>query len=102
MSGTRRDLILRGGRVLCAGSAMLEPLEIRIGGNGRIVAIAPMLPDGDAQVCTLNGELVLPGLIDIHQQDKSRTRALVSNPSGTLAGASAAYRMLAPRSRGIR
>lgn len=97
MSGTRRDLILRGGRVLCAGSAMLEPLEIRIGGNGRIVAIAPMLPDGDAQVCALNGELVLPGLIDIHQHlDKSRTRALVSNPSGTLAGASAAYRMLAP------
>jgi len=97
MSGTRRDLILRGGRVLCAGSAMPEPVEIRIGGNGRIAAIAPVLPDGDAQVCALDGQLVLPGLIDIHQHlDKSRTRALVSNPSGTLAGASAAYRMLAP------
>jgi cytosine/creatinine deaminase len=92
-----RDLILRGGRVLCSGSAMPEPLEVRIGGNGRIVAIAPVLPDGDAQVCSLGGQLVLPGLVDIHQHlDKSRTRALVSNPSGTLAGASAAYRALAP------
>jgi cytosine deaminase len=93
----RRDLILRGGRVLCSGSAMPEPLEVRIGGNGRIVAIAPVLPDGDAQICSLGGQLVLPGLVDIHQHlDKSRTRALVSNPSGTLAGASAAYRALAP------
>jgi cytosine deaminase len=92
-----RDLILRGGRVLCSGSAMPEPLELRIGGNGRIIAIAPVLPDGDAQVCSLGGQLVLPGLVDIHQHlDKSRTRALVSNPSGTLAGASAAYRALAP------
>jgi cytosine/creatinine deaminase len=93
----RRDLILRGGRVLCSGSAMPEPLEVRIGGNGRIVAIAPVLPEGDAQVCALDGQLVLPSLVDIHQHlDKSRTRALVSNPSGTLAGASAAYRALAP------
>src|SRR3981081_2513761 len=92
-----RDLILRGGRVLRAGSAMPEALDVRSGGNGRIVAIAPDQPDGDAQVCVLDGQLVLPGLVDIHQHlDKSRTRALVSNPSGTLAGASAAYRALAP------
>src|SRR3984885_589997 len=92
-----RDLILRGGRVLCFGSTMPEALDVRIGGNGRIVAIAPDLPDGDAQVRVLDGQLVLPGLVDIHQHlDKSRTRALVSNPSGTLAGASAAYRALAP------
>ena len=93
-----RDLILRGGRVLCFGSTMPEALDVRIGGNGRIVAIAPDLPDADAQVRVLDGQLVLPGLVDIHQHlDKSRTRALVSNPSGTLAGASAAYRALAPR-----
>jgi cytosine/creatinine deaminase len=92
-----RNLILRGGRVLRAGSAMPEPLDVRIGANGRIAAIAPALPEGDAQVCALDGQLVLPGLVDIHQHlDKSRTRALVSNPSGTLAGASAAYRALAP------
>jgi cytosine deaminase len=92
-----RDLILRGGRVLCSGSTVPEPLEVRIGSNGRIVAIAPVLPEGDAQVFALDGQLVLPGLVDIHQHlDKSRTRALVSNPSGTLSGAIAAYRALAP------
>jgi cytosine/creatinine deaminase len=92
-----RDLILRGGRVLRYGAIMPEVLDVRIGGNGRIAAIAPNLPEGDAQVCALDGQLVLPGLVDIHQHlDKSRTRGLVSNPSGTLAGASAAYRALAP------
>lgn len=92
-----RDLILRGGRVLCSGATMPEAVDVRIGGDGRIAAIAPDLPDGDAQICVLDGRLVLPGLVDIHQHlDKSRTRALVSNPSGTLAGASAAYRALAP------
>jgi cytosine/creatinine deaminase len=93
----RRDVILRGGRVLSAGAAAPEPLEIRIGSDGRIAAIAPALPDDDAQVLALDGQLVLPGLIDIHQHlDKSLTRALVSNPSGTLDGAIAAYRALAP------
>jgi cytosine deaminase len=92
-----RDLILRGGRVLRYGATTPEALDVRIGGNGRIVAIAPDLPQGDVQVYALDGQLVLPGLVDIHQHlDKSRTRAFVSNPSGTLAGASAAYRALAP------
>ena len=45
----------------------------------------------------MDGQLVLPGLVDMHQHlDKSRTRALLDNPSGTLIGASAAYRALAP------
>jgi cytosine/creatinine deaminase len=93
----QRELILRGGRVLCAESTNPEPLQVKIGGNGRIVAIAPVIPRGDAQICELDRQLVLPGLVDVHQHlDKSRTRALVSNPSGTLAGASAAYRALAP------
>jgi cytosine deaminase len=40
---------------------------------------------------------VVPALVDMHQHlDKSRTRALVSNPSGTLPGASMAYKALAP------
>jgi cytosine deaminase len=92
-----RDLILRGGRVLRFGSTTPEPLDVRIDGKGRIAAIAPDLPQGDAQVRSLEGRLVLPGLVDVHQHlDKSRTRTLVSNPSGTLAGASAAYRALAP------
>ena len=38
----------------------------------------------------LDGQLVVPGLVDAHQHlDKSRTRRLVENPSATLQGASA-------------
>ncbi len=93
----RRELILRGGRVLRYGAAAPEPLDIRIGGDGRIADIGPALPERDAEVLPVEGQLVLPGLVDMHQHlDKSRTRLLLDNPSGTLAGASAAYRALAP------
>ena len=37
---------------------MPEALDVRIGGNGRIVAIAPELPDGDAQICVLERTLL--------------------------------------------
>jgi cytosine deaminase len=93
----RRPLLLRGGRVLRFGAAAPELLDIRIGGDGRIAEIGPSLPDGDSEILTVDEQLVLPGLIDMHQHlDKSRTRALLDNPSGTLKGASAAYRALAP------
>src|SRR5579862_3024542 len=93
----RRPLILRGGRVLRYGAATPEVLDVRIGGDGRIAEIGPSLPDGDAEILAVDGQLVLPGLVDMHQHlDKSRTRALLDNPSGTLTGASAAYRALAP------
>jgi len=93
----RRPLILRGGRILCFGADAPASLDIRIGTDGRIAEIGPSLPDGDAEIVAVDGQLVLPGLVDMHQHlDKSRTRALLDNPSGTLAGASAAYRELAP------
>ncbi|SHN84729.1 amidohydrolase family protein [Bradyrhizobium erythrophlei] len=93
----RRPLMIRGGRVLCFGAATPEVLDVRIGGDGRIDGIGPSLPDGDAEILAVDGQLVLPGLVDMHQHlDKSRTRALLDNPSGTLAGAAAAYRELAP------
>ena len=92
----RRHLILRGGRVLRYGAAAPEALDIRIGGDGRIADIGAALDEGDAEVLPLDGQLVVPGLVDMHQHlDKSRTRPLLDNPSGTLAGASAAYRALA-------
>jgi cytosine deaminase len=79
------------------GAATPELLDIRIGIDGRISDIGPSLPEGDAELVAVEGRLVLPGLIDMHQHlDKSRTRALLDNPSGTLMGASAAYRALAP------
>jgi cytosine deaminase len=92
-----RPLMIRGGRVLRYGAATPERLDIRIGSDGRIAEIGPSLPAGDAETLTVDGQLVLPGLVDMHQHlDKSRTRALLDNPSGTLMGASAAYRALAP------
>ena len=93
----RRPVMIRGGRVLRFGAAAPEALDVRIGGDGRIAEIGPSLPDGDAEILAVDGQLVLPGLVDMHQHlDKSRTRALLDNPSGTLAGAAAAYRELAP------
>src|ERR1700733_14877227 len=93
----RRPLMIRGGRALRYGAASPEMLDIKIGSDGRIAEIGPSLPAGDAELLSLNGQLVLPGLVDMHQHlDKSRTRALLDNPSGTLMGASAAYRALAP------
>ena len=79
------------------GAATLELLDIRIGSDGRIADIGPSLPSDDSEILPVAGQLVLPGLVDMHQHlDKSRTRALLDNPSGTLMGASAAYRALAP------
>src|ERR1700727_414909 len=96
-STMRRPLMIRGGRALRYGAATPELLDMRIGSDGRVAEIGPSLPAGDAEVLSLDGQLVLPGLIDLHQHlDKSRTRALLDNPSGTLMGASAAYRALAP------
>jgi cytosine deaminase len=94
----RRDLILRGGRVLRFGAERPELMDIKIAASGRIEAIGASLAVPDTvEIRELGGQLVVPGLIDMHQHlDKSRTRALVSNPSGTLSGASMAYQALAP------
>jgi cytosine deaminase len=94
---TSASLILKGGRALRSGAKAPEPLDIAIGRDGRIVAVAPALADVSAErTFDLAGKLVVPGLVDAHQHlDKSRTRRLVENPAGTLEGASAAYRSFA-------
>src|ERR1700761_6043602 len=92
----KRDLILRGGRVLQSGASQAESLDVLIGAEGRILAIAPQVSREGAEVLALDGRLVVPGLVDMHQHlDKSRTRKLLSNPEGTLDGAIAAYRAIA-------
>jgi cytosine deaminase len=87
-------LILTGGRVLQTGSDRPERLEVSIGRDGRIAALAPSLDRApDTEVIDLAGKLVVPGFVDAHQHlDKSRTRRVVANPSATLEGASAGYR----------
>ena len=88
----RQNVILSGGSVVRAGTTRPEPLDILIDGGGRIAALEKDIADETALVVALDGRLVVPGLVDIHQHlDKSRTRSAVTNPSGTLGGASAGY-----------
>ena len=95
MSGL--SLILTHGRVLRSGAKQPERLDLGVGEDGRIAALAPTLsPSGAKQAIDLRGRLVVPGLVDAHQHlDKSRARRSIHNPSNTLAGASAAYRAYA-------
>ena len=90
-------LLLRRGRVLQSGAERPEQLDLAIGEDGRIAALAPAIAHSTAaRVVDLNGKLVVPGLVDAHQHlDKSRTRSAVANPSATLEGASAGYRAFA-------
>jgi cytosine deaminase len=83
--------------VLRSGAKNPERLDLAIGADGRIVALAPTIaPQAAEKVVDLRGKLVVPGLVDAHQHlDKSRTRRVVANPAGTLEGASAAYRNFA-------
>jgi cytosine deaminase len=91
------SLLLKRGRVLRSGAKKPERLDLAIGPDGRIAALAPQIPPDSAEtVVDLREKLVVPGLIDAHQHlDKSRTRALVKNPTLTLEGASAGYRAYA-------
>lgn len=68
-----------------------------IGASGRIERVAPRI-DASVKSIDLKGRLVVPGLIDAHQHlDKTRTRAEVPNPKGTLMGAIEAFRSYAAR-----
>ena len=91
------SLLLTNCRVVPAGAKLPAQLDIAIGSDGRIAALSSSIPPEKAEtVVDLAGFLVVAGLVDAHQHlDKSRTRALVQNESGTLKGASAGYRGLA-------
>jgi cytosine/creatinine deaminase len=93
----RQPLVLRGGRVLRTGATRPECLDMVISAEGHVVALTPAAPAlPGAQEIALAGRLVTPGLIDAHQHlDKTRTRHEVPNPTGTLAGAIAAFRTYA-------
>ncbi len=62
----QRQLLLKGGRIMdpARGLDLTGDLLIR---QGRIQEVAPDIkPPGDAQVVDLAGNLVVPGLIDMH------------------------------------
>jgi len=81
-----QPLVLHGGRVLQTEATRPESLDVVIGPDGRIAALAPPAPvPRGVQALDLAGRLVTPGLIDAHQHlDKARTRRDVPNPTGTL------------------
>jgi cytosine deaminase len=91
------SLLLTRGRVLRSGAKRPQLLDVAVGADGRIAAVAPTMTGVTADsVVDLRDKLVVPGLVDAHQHlDKSRTRRLVENPTATLEGASAAYRSFA-------
>jgi cytosine deaminase len=92
-------LVLKNARVLRVDAKEVEELNLAIGVDGRIASVSSTVPsDEQEKAIDLNGRLVVPGLVDAHQHlDKSRTRCLVDNPTGTLQGASAGYRTFAAR-----
>ncbi len=60
------DLLLTGGEVLDPGAGLRGVMDVGIAG-GRIVAVAPSLPAGEARrTISARGRLVTPGLVDIH------------------------------------
>lgn len=84
-------LVLRNARIP-------ESVDLLIGESGRIERIGPRLEAPNARAIDLKGRLVVPGLVDAHQHlDKTRTRADVPNPKGTLLGAIEAFRAYAAR-----
>ena len=58
-------LVLKGGRVVDPGRGLDGPLDVRIE-HGRIVAVGHDVSTQDAEVRSLDGALVTPGLIDGH------------------------------------
>jgi cytosine deaminase len=85
--------VLRGGKALRPRVSKPEWLDIAVGADGRIAAVGTgmAIAPGTAEVM-LDGALVVPGLVDVHQHlDKALTRRMVDNPAGTLDGAVAAF-----------
>jgi dihydroorotase len=62
----RCDLLLVGGDVMDVGGGNRGRLDVAAG-DGRIVAVGPDLPRGEArQVVDVTGRIVTPGLVDMH------------------------------------
>ena len=62
----RYDLLIQGGEVLDPGAGLKGRLDVAVGG-GKIVEVAPSLPESEARrTISARGLYVTPGLIDIH------------------------------------
>ena len=63
-----RALLLKGGTVVDGTGSPRFGGDVRIEG-GRIAAVGPNLPSGDADVQDVAGRIVAPGFIDVHTHD---------------------------------
>jgi dihydroorotase len=65
-NGTRYDVLITGGRVIDPGSRLVGDLDVAIAG-GKIAAVESSIPRESAgRVIDASGQLVTPGLIDLH------------------------------------
>lgn len=86
-------LLLRNGRIP-AGARGAESADILISEAGRILAVGPGIGDAEVSSVDLDGALVTPTFVDMHQHlDKSFTLAQAPNPDGTLLGAIEAFKI---------
>ena len=84
-------LLLRNARIP-AGVRGTAPADILICDEGRILGIDVSIGAAEIPSADLDGRLVTPGFIDMHQHlDKSFTLAEAPNPDGTLIGAIEAF-----------
>lgn len=88
-------LLLRNVRVP-DGGRQTTACDLLISSDGRISALQAAIQAPGVPSVDLDGCLVVPGLIDMHQHlDKSSTLAQAPNPDGTLYGAIDAFRRYA-------
>lgn len=65
-AGSPRRLLLRGADHILTMTEPLRPKTDLLISNGRIEAIGPSLPIGEAEVIDLSGHVVMPGFVDTH------------------------------------
>ncbi len=65
VNGIRPEVVLKGGQVIDPQRGFSGRADVAIGG-GRVLAVDPELPVGEAAVLGVTGRYVVPGLIDMH------------------------------------
>lgn len=79
MSRAAYDLVLKGGRVIDERNGIDGVFDVAIKG-GKIAAVAPAIDPAGANVRTVAGAIVAPGLIDIHTHVYHKATSLSVDP----------------------
>ena len=73
------DLVLRGGRVIDERNGIDAVMDVAIKG-GRIAAVVPSIAAGASKIRDVSGNIVAPGLIDIHTHVYHKATSLSVDP----------------------